>query len=140
MRRARREQEGIQGRWANKSNKGQHVRIREFMTRFTRFSLEIRKTILFYFRVFSGNKLFFVLYILQEILDTNKQEGTEGNISRTLETATNGTTVDTLCALVEICWQSLTHKSHSQVRRILAFHKLGYYTLSEGTDSQKTKE
>ena len=29
------------------------VRIREFVTRFTRFSLEIRKTILFSFRVFS---------------------------------------------------------------------------------------
>ena len=37
--------------------------------------------------------------ILQEILEVNKEE-TEGSISRTLETVTTGTTVDTLSVLL----------------------------------------
>ena len=78
------------------------------MTRFTRFSLEIRKTILFSFRVFSKKS------------KKRIKRRTEGSISRTLEAATTGTPVDTLRALVEFCWQLLTHKSHSQVRSILA--------------------
>ena len=61
------------------------------MTRFTRFDLEIWKTI-----------LFFLLSILKGILEVKRinKEGTEGNISRTIETATTGTPVDTLCVLV----------------------------------------
>ena len=99
-------------------HRGGSVRIREFVTRFTRFSLEIRKTILFSFRVFSKKS-------------KKRIKGrTEGSISRTLEAATTGTPVDTLRALVEFCWQLLTHKSHSQVRSILAI-QLGL-TLSEG--------
>ena len=40
------------------------VRIRKFVTRFTKFSLEIRKTILFFF-----------WNILKEILEVNKRDG-----------------------------------------------------------------
>ena len=68
-------------------HRGGSVRIWEFVTRFTRFSLEIRKTILFSF-----------WSILKEILEANKQEGTEGSISRTIGVATTGTPVDTLRA------------------------------------------
>ena len=80
----------------------QSVRIREFVTRFTRFSLEIRKTILFFF--------WSILKVILEAKRINKEE-TEGNISRTLGVTATGTTVDTLCDLVEFCWQLLTHKS-----------------------------
>ena len=69
------------------------VRIREFVTRFTRFSLEIRKTILFSFRVFSKKS--------EKRINKKK---TGGSISRTLETTTTGTPVDTLRAFVEFCW------------------------------------
>ena len=71
-----------------------NVRIREFVTRFTRFSLEIRKTILFFF--------WSILKVILEAKRINKKE-TEESISRTLGVPTTGTTVDTLCALVEFC-------------------------------------
>ncbi len=46
--------------------------------------------------------------------------------------------MDTLCAFVEFCWQSLTHKSHSQVRRILAI-QLGYEPCLKGLLGRKLK-
>ena len=86
---------------------GGSVRIRKFVTRFIRFSLEIRKTILFSFGIFSKKTY-------------KRIKETGGSILRTLGVATTGTSTDTLCALVEFCWQLLKHKSHSQVRSILA--------------------
>ena len=77
-------------------HRGGSVRIREFVTRFTRFSLEIRKTNLFSFRVFSKKS-------------KKRIKGrTEGSIWRTFEAATTGTPVDTLRALVEFCWRQTT--------------------------------
>ena len=70
-------------------HRGGSVRIREFVTRFTRFSLEIRKTILFSFGIFSK----------KSEKRIKRMEGT--SISRTLEVSTTGTSVDTLCTLVE---------------------------------------
>ena len=70
-------------------HRGGSVRIRKFGTGFTRFSLEIRKNILFFLLEYSERN--FRIRI----------KWTEGNISRTIGVATTGTTVDTLCVLVE---------------------------------------
>ena len=121
-----------------------HVRIREFVTRFTRFSLEIWKTILFFF-----------WSILQEILEAKRinKEEEEGSMSRTLETDTTGTPVDTLRTLVEFCWHQWIPFVHSlsfvgsrsrinptvKYGGYLPIQKIRLWSLSGETDGRKLK-